>query len=135
MPSSGILRHVALVDTDVLEECITSIIRVTRIGELGTTLAATNNRNTLRRNTANVPSSPILAILMMKAIHSNETSILTRATTRNVSEDCIIHNDRCKNCISYIQEMKNITANVINMFESSVWISINLKNNAIDWKL
>jgi hypothetical protein len=36
MPSSGMLRHVALVSTDISEECITSIIRVTRIGELGT---------------------------------------------------------------------------------------------------
>jgi hypothetical protein len=34
------LRHVALVRTDVSEELITSFIRVTRIGELGTTLAA-----------------------------------------------------------------------------------------------
>jgi hypothetical protein len=29
MPSSGMLRHVALVKTNVLEKCITSIIRVT----------------------------------------------------------------------------------------------------------
>jgi hypothetical protein len=33
------LRHVALVRTDVSEERMTSIIRVTRIGELGTMLA------------------------------------------------------------------------------------------------
>jgi hypothetical protein len=33
------------------EECIASFIRVTRIGELGTTLAVTRNRRTLRRNT------------------------------------------------------------------------------------
>jgi hypothetical protein len=31
MSSSGTLHHVALVRTDVLEECIASIIRVTRI--------------------------------------------------------------------------------------------------------
>jgi hypothetical protein len=46
--SSGMLRHVALVRTDVSEELSTSIIRVTRIGELGTTLAITSNRCTLR---------------------------------------------------------------------------------------
>jgi hypothetical protein len=40
------LRHVALVRTEVSEELSASIIRVTRIGELGTTLAATNNRRT-----------------------------------------------------------------------------------------
>jgi hypothetical protein len=42
---------VVLVRTDVLEERISSIIRVKRIGELGTTLAVTSNRRTLRRNT------------------------------------------------------------------------------------
>jgi hypothetical protein len=41
------LRRVALVRTDVLEELSTSFIRVTRIGELGTTLAVTSNRRTL----------------------------------------------------------------------------------------
>jgi hypothetical protein len=45
------LRLVALVRTDVSEEYITSIIRVTRIGELGTTLAGTSSRSALRRNT------------------------------------------------------------------------------------
>jgi hypothetical protein len=39
MPSSGKLRHVTLVRTEVLEECRASIIRVTRIAELGTTIA------------------------------------------------------------------------------------------------
>jgi hypothetical protein len=39
MPSSGMLRHVALVLTDVLEELSASINRVTRIGELGITIA------------------------------------------------------------------------------------------------
>jgi hypothetical protein len=45
------LRRVALVRTDVSEELSASFIRVTRIGELGTTLAVTSNRRTLRRNT------------------------------------------------------------------------------------
>jgi hypothetical protein len=49
MPSSGMLRRVALVGTDDSEERSASIIRVTRIGELGITLAVTNNRNMLRR--------------------------------------------------------------------------------------
>jgi demethoxyubiquinone hydroxylase (CLK1/Coq7/Cat5 family) len=44
MPSSGTLRRVALVRTDVSEENIASIMRVTRIGELGTALAGTSNR-------------------------------------------------------------------------------------------
>jgi hypothetical protein len=44
MASSGMLRGVALVRTDVSEESSASFIRVTRIGELGTTLAVTSNR-------------------------------------------------------------------------------------------
>jgi hypothetical protein len=41
MPSSGMVRRVALVKTDVSEELSASVIGVTRIGELGTTLAVT----------------------------------------------------------------------------------------------
>jgi hypothetical protein len=51
MPPSGMLRSVALVGTDFSKELSASIIRVTRIGELGTTLAVTSNRRMLRRNT------------------------------------------------------------------------------------
>jgi hypothetical protein len=76
------LRRVALVRTDVSEELSASVIRVTRIGGLGTTLAVTSNRRTLRRNTKDcaflrsvrrllvtaniVPSSPTLVTLMKK---------------------------------------------------------------------
>jgi hypothetical protein len=42
MQSSGVLRRVALVRIDVSEELSASIIRVTRIGEPGTTLAVTS---------------------------------------------------------------------------------------------
>jgi hypothetical protein len=51
MASSGIFRRASLVRTDVSEELSASIMRVARIGELGTTLAITSNRRTLRRNT------------------------------------------------------------------------------------
>jgi hypothetical protein len=55
MPSSGMLLHVALVRTDVSGEGIASIIRVTRIGELGK-LALTSNGSNLIRNTLSVSS-------------------------------------------------------------------------------
>jgi hypothetical protein len=71
MSSSGILRHVALVRTDVSEELSASIIGVTRIGERGTTLA-----------------------LMMEALGSSETSVLTSATRRNIPEDGILRNQK-----------------------------------------
>jgi hypothetical protein len=82
MVSSATLGCVALVRTHLSEELSASIIRVTRIDELGT-LAVTSNRRTLRRIlrsvrrflvTANfVPSSPILVTLMMEALSSSET--------------------------------------------------------------
>jgi hypothetical protein len=72
------LRRVALVRTDVSEELSTSFIRVTRIGELGTTLAVTSNRRTLRR-------------------------VLTRATQCNIPEDTILHSHHCENLKSYIE--------------------------------
>jgi hypothetical protein len=49
MVSSGMLRRVAVVRTDVSEERSTSFISVTRIGERGTTLAVTYNGRTLRK--------------------------------------------------------------------------------------
>jgi hypothetical protein len=51
MAPSGMLRRVVLVRTDVSGELSASFIRVTRIGELRTTLAVTSNRRRLRRNT------------------------------------------------------------------------------------
>jgi hypothetical protein len=47
MVSSGLLRRVALVRTDVSKELSASIIKVTRIGELGTTVAVTCKGRTL----------------------------------------------------------------------------------------
>jgi hypothetical protein len=71
MASSGMLRRVALVRSDVSEELSAFFIRVTKICELGTTLAVTSNGLTHRRSvrrllvTASVvPISSILVTLM-----------------------------------------------------------------------
>jgi hypothetical protein len=49
MASSGMLRLVALVRTDLWEELSASIIRVTRIGELGTLAVVTHHQGNKNR--------------------------------------------------------------------------------------
>jgi hypothetical protein len=83
MVSSGMLRRVALVRTDVSEELSASFIRVTA---------------------SVVPSSPIPVTLMKEPLSSSETSVLTRATRRNVPEDDIFHSNRRENLKSYTAE-------------------------------
>jgi hypothetical protein len=72
MPSSVMLRRVALVRSDNSEEFSASIIKMTLTGQLGT-LAVTSNRRTL-----------------MEALSSSETSVLTRTIRRNIPEDGIL---------------------------------------------
>jgi hypothetical protein len=73
-------------------ELSSSIIKVTRMGELGTTLAFVFLRSVLRLLVTDnvVPTSPTLVTPMMEAPSSSEASILTRATRRNIQEDGIL---------------------------------------------
>jgi hypothetical protein len=82
MASSGMLRPVTLVRTDVSEELGASIILVTRI-------VISSQRASLP-SYSYVPSSPFLVILMLEALSSSETSVLTSTTRPNIPEDAIL---------------------------------------------
>jgi hypothetical protein len=91
MTSAGMLRRVALVRTDVSKKRSSSINIVFLRG--------------VRRLlvTANVVlSSQILVTMMTEALHSSETSALTRTTRRNIPEYGILQSHRRENLKCYI---------------------------------
>jgi hypothetical protein len=84
---------VALVITDDLEERKASIIKDKRTSAIGTTLTVIANVS---------PSSLIPSTLMMKAVHSFVTSVLTRDTWRHIQEGGNLHSHRRENLKSYV---------------------------------
>jgi hypothetical protein len=88
MPSSGILRRVALVRTDISEELSASIISVARIGELGT-LASSETLVLTRETRRNIPEDGILHLKLLSTAPSDirnyqETTICARGTVEEV---------------------------------------------------
>jgi hypothetical protein len=90
---------VALVITDVSEECSISIVKVTRIGELRTLAVVSHTAFLLNVRwlliTANsLHSSYILFTLIMEVLISYETFVLKGSTLRNIPENGILQTTR-----------------------------------------
>jgi hypothetical protein len=115
MVSSGMLRCVALVRTDVSEESSASFIRVT-----DTRCEFLRSVRRLLVAASVVPSSPILVTMMKEALSSSETLVITRATRRNIPEDIILHSHRRENLKSY---MFDATARAFH-FENVAFIEV-----------
>jgi hypothetical protein len=92
---------VALVRTDVSEECIVSIIRLKRIRVLETTFVFLRSVLQLLVTANIVPSSLILFTPMMEAIRASESSAIKRATRRRIPEEGIFHSHFRENIKSF----------------------------------
>jgi sensor histidine kinase regulating citrate/malate metabolism len=99
------LCYVAFVRTNISEERIASILRVTRISELGTTLAVTSETSFLPRATQhNIPEDGILySLLLCNVIRSSKLEEPAASIFREL-------HDRLSNC--HVLKYKNLLLGV-----------------------
>jgi hypothetical protein len=88
MPSSDELRRMVLVRTYVSEERNASLIRVTRIGDLGTTSAVSNNRRTQRRNISCHPDG--VGDTFLRNVDSNKSHTAEHPRRRHSSSQKVL---------------------------------------------
>jgi hypothetical protein len=93
--SSGMLRRVALCKNRRFG-------RTEHLHHQGDNILCISSQRASVDSYGYVPSSSISVTMMMEAVSSSETSVLTRATRRNISEDSVLHSHRRENLKSYI---------------------------------
>jgi hypothetical protein len=104
-PSSGMSRRVALVKTERSATIVSRLLVTAKV----------------------VASSPILVTLLIEARRSSETSVVTRATRRNIPGDVILHSHRREDLKSYIALTGICSGDVVCLLRSTNWGFISQK--------
>jgi hypothetical protein len=122
-----LLECYTVVRTDISKERIASIIRVTRIGELGITLAVISNPSTLRRNSYFIVRFEVFTSVTMK------NAILWRARSygsckiRRLGGTYLLHLHGDKN----LRAMFEVTSTRITLQRNTIYDFVTLMMEAI----